>query len=420
MKALSYTLSVTWKELQVIFRDRGWLAVLFLMPLMFGGLLGGFQLIGAGGGEESAILLKVGLVNADSGNFGVEVAKAIGTITQLNITTFNTRDEAEQQVKKGELAAAIVIPADFSRQVDGYTPTAIEVIVDPAEQESAGIVTGIMNQVVAEVTIWGEVQHGIRTVLNESGLLAGASPEQQRAVEAQSLGVIMTRLNELRRNPAIAVVSEDLTGLTVEAGFNPYLAYLFPGFTVMFMFFIVGMSAESLLNERESGTFRRLLAAPIPRWAILAGKMLAYMVVASLQVIVMFTVGHLAFKVPLGQSPLALIVITIAIGLTASALGMLIAALVKTIKQAGDLSTMLTLILAAFGGAMPVSWPPIFRAEGFVGTLSNLTPQAHGAQAYFKLMAENAPFEQVVPHVGILLAMATVFFLIAARRFRFE
>jgi ABC-type multidrug transport system permease subunit len=101
-------------------------------------------------------------------------------------------------------------------------------------------------------------------------------------------------------------------------------------------------------------------------------------------------------------------------------LGMLIAALAKSIKQANDLSTMLTLILAAIGGAIPVSWPPIFRSEGFIGTLSNLTPQAHAVQAYFKLVGENAPFEQILPHVGILLAMSVVFFVIAVRRFKFE
>ena len=44
------------------------------------------------------------------------------------------------------------------------------------------------------------------------GLLASASPEEQRAIQAQSLGTIMTRLNELRRTPAISVSSQDLQG----------------------------------------------------------------------------------------------------------------------------------------------------------------------------------------------------------------
>ena len=33
-------LAVAWKELQVLFRDRGELAVLFLMPIMFASIIG--------------------------------------------------------------------------------------------------------------------------------------------------------------------------------------------------------------------------------------------------------------------------------------------------------------------------------------------------------------------------------------------
>ena len=150
-------------------------------------------------------------------------------------------------------------------------------MVDPAEPETASIVTGIMNQVVGEVAIWGEVQHGVRTMMDEFGLLAKLGAQEKRALEAQNLGVIMTRINEERSNPAITVVSEDLTGVKVEGGIGQYFAYMFPGLTVMFIFFIMAMASDSLLKERETGTFRRILSAPIPRGAVLAGKILAYM-----------------------------------------------------------------------------------------------------------------------------------------------
>ena len=75
---------------------------------------------------------------------------------------------AEDRVARGNAAAAIIIPRDFSDKIDAYTPTAIEVIVDPAQPESTSIVTGIMKEVVSEVTIWGEVQYGIRSVFNET------------------------------------------------------------------------------------------------------------------------------------------------------------------------------------------------------------------------------------------------------------
>ncbi|MEJ2571683.1 MAG: hypothetical protein P8Y98_14210, partial [Anaerolineales bacterium] len=68
------------------------------------------------------------------------------------------------------------------------------------------IVAGIMNQAVAEVAIWGEVQYGIRSVFDQSGLLGDLNAEQRRGIEAQNLGVIMTSLNELRQDPSILVV----------------------------------------------------------------------------------------------------------------------------------------------------------------------------------------------------------------------
>jgi len=188
----------------------------------------------------------------------------------------------------------------------------------------------------------------------------------------------------------------------------------------MFVFFVVALAAGSLLTERESGAFRRLLAAPIPHWTIIAGKMLAYMLVVCVRVAVLFSVAHFAFHMPLGTSPLALIVVTIAVGLTAAALGMLVATIAKTPKQADNIGVLAALIMAGIGGALPTAWPPIFRAEGFATTLSRLTPQAHAVEAYFSVMAENAGLAQVLPQVGILLAMAAAFFVIAARRFRFE
>jgi len=420
MNTISYTLSVTWKEIQLILKDRGSLAIFFLLPLLLGAMMGSVNVTMAGDGEEATILLHVCLVNEDSGAFGTEVAKAIESIDELDIEVYDTAAEAEAQVAEGEAAAAIVIPANFTADIDAYTPTSIEVIVDPGQPESASIVTGIMNQVVAEVTIWGEVQYGIRTILDESGVLADASAEVRHGVEAQNLGVIMTRLNEMRRNPAIVVASEDLEGAEIEGGITIFFALMFPGITVMFVFFTVGMSGASLLNERETGTLRRLLAAPIPRGAIIAGKMLAYMLLVCLQVVVLFGVANILFDMPLGKSPVALVLLTLVLALVATALGMLVAALSGTAQQADNIGTVLGFVLAGIGGCIAMSQTPLTRTEGFMGVLSSLTPHGHALEGYYRLMAENATFVQILPEIGILLAMGVVFFLIARWRFRFE
>ena len=260
------------------------------------------------------------------------------------------------------IMAAIVIPASFTADIDAYTPTTIDVIVDPGQPQSASIVAGIMNQVVDEVTIWGEVQYGIRTLLDESGLLVGASAEQQRAVGAQTLGAIMTTLNEMRRTPAIAVamfsaVSEDLAGSEIEGGWN-YLAVVFPGFAVMFIFINVAYSASSLLTERESGTLRRLLAAPLQGGSVIAGKMLAYTLLACLQVLVLFGVARILFDMPMGQSPLGLVVLSLVVALISSAMGMMVAGVAKSGNQASNIGVILGLVLAVIGGCLPAPLAP--------------------------------------------------------------
>lgn len=419
MKSIYYTLSVAGKEIRLILNDRGALAVLLLLPILLGSLFAGLNLMLANEEGNPNILLNVILVNEDSGIFGQEVAKSIQSIEQFSVEQAFSLSTAEKQVAEGKVPAAIIIPAGFSENIDSYTPTNIEVIIDPAQAETASIVTGIMNQVVAEVTIWGEIQHGIRTILSESDLLETASPEQLRGIEAQNLGVIMTQLNELRRNPAIAVISENIEGALLKGGIELFITYLFPAFTVMFIFFIVGAESASLLQEREAGTLRRLLAAPMPRWTVIVGKMLAYGLLVCFQVIILFTLGYLAFDINLGRDPLALVAITLAVAFVAVSMGMMVAALAKSAKQADNVGMILAFVFAGIGGAFP-TWPPMFRSEGFIGILSKFTPHAHALEGYYSVMAENAGFTQILPQIGFLLLMGIAFCLVAVWRFRFE
>jgi ABC-2 type transport system permease protein len=416
---IGITLAIAWKEFQILFRDKGSLALIFLLPLLLGGMMGGAHLSLTGGEEQAAILLHVSLVNEDSGAFGTEVARAIGAIDELDVKVYGTRAEAEQQVSEGEVAAAIVIPASFSADIDAHTPTTVLVIVDPGQPESASIVAGIMNQVVAEVTIWGEVQYGIRSLLDESGLLTGASIEQQRAAGAQAMGAIMTTLDEVRRTPAIAVVSEDLEGTAVEGTWD-YIAIVFPGFAVMFIFINVGFSAPSLLTERESGTLRRLLAAPFPRGAVIAGKTVAYTILACLQVLMLFAVARIVFDMPMGQSPGALVLLSLVAALVSAVMGMMIAGLAKSAKQANSLGVILGLVLAAIGGCIPMPGVTMYRAEGPLGFLSRLTPHAHALEGYYRLMLENGTLVTILPQIGILLLFGLVFFLVATWRFKYD
>ncbi|MFQ5398285.1 MAG: ABC transporter permease [Anaerolineae bacterium] len=260
------------------------------------------------------------------------------------------------------------------------------IIADPLQPQSANIVAGIVNNVADEVKVWGEISHGVHTVLSESGVLEGAPPDVVRAAEAQTTGVIMTQLNEMRQNPGIVVKSEDLTGDETLDFLEMFFAAMMPGFAVMFAFFLVPtVITGSFFQKKEDGSFRRLLAAPIHRGAIIAGKMVAYMLVAGMQVFVLFTVGNI-LGMSLGDSLAGLVLITVSLGLAVTALGMLVAALARSRNQADSIGNLLG-----------------FALEG-----------------YFRLLAEGGGVGDILPQVGILAGISVLFYLVAMWRFKFE
>lgn len=420
MNAISNTLAVAGKELQVLFKDRGNLVVLFLMPLLIASFISQIGRMVSPGEEAPEIKVHVYVVNQDAGPYGERVVDALRDIKVLAIRTLNTPEVADRQVADGKAAAAIIVPADFSQDINAYQPTQVQVIVDPVQTEAAGIVAGIMNQVVAEVNLWGEITYGIRAVLDKSGAMEGATAEMRRAVEAQTLGVIMTQLAEMRQSPAIAVRSEDLEGVEPREPVGP-ASFNMPSMTTMFAFFLVGIIATGILTEKENGTFRRLLASPIHPGSIIAGKMLAHMLIVILQALLMLGVGRIVFGMALGNSPLALLLLTLALALAATALGMVLATVARTSQQADSLGVIISLILAGISGCMPLTGVLFFREKGtFMYYLANLTPHGHALEGYVRLFFEGAGLAYVLPQIGVLTGMGVVFFLIAIWRFKFE
>ncbi len=405
------TLAIAGKDLLIILKDKGALAVYFLMPLLFASLLG--MAFGNVGNEEKTIEIAVLLVNQDRGSYGKMLADGLKEAEVLVVEDLNSATLADQRVANSDAPAAIAIPAGFSDKIGAAEPVEVTIIKDPIQQETANIVAGITNQAMSEIAVLGEMRYGIHAVLAQAPDYDQAPPELVEAIEAQTLGVMWTQVQEMRQNPVIAVEGEAVAGAEERQPWDP-ITYYIPGFAVAFAFFLIGQMATTLLREKEEGTFRRLLSSPMPRGSIVGGKMLAYVIIVFLQVIVLFTVGYALFKMPWGESPLALLLLTLA--LASASMGMLLGALCTTSKQADRLGMALGFVLLALGGTIF----PLFRAPGLMGFLSRLTPNAWGIEGYMGLVADNWTLAQTAPNILALLGFAVVFFAVAVWRFRFE
>ena len=410
--------AVAGKDLRIIFKDKGTLAVLFLLPLVFAMVFGAPQQLANsddGSSDGPSFVTAAYVVNSDVGPYGAQVVEGLGTVRVLALTAIDSVQEADRLVADGKVPAAVVIPLDFTEKIDSGEPTRIQIIVDPAQQILADIVTGIVNQAVSEIGILGEIRLGIRTVLEQSGILEDAGPEMHRAAEAQTLGVVWTQVEQMRRSPVITVRSEDLEGEQTVSSWNVF-SYYSPSFGVMFAFFLVGFVASSVQREREDGLMNRLMASPIPRASIITGKMLAYGLVVVLQMLMMFGVGSIAFGMPLGNSPLGLVLITLALVAAATSMGIMVGALSHSSDQADSLGIILGIVLMAVGGCIF----PLFRAGGVIAVISYLTPHAHALSAYMGMMSDGETLGQVMPHILALLGFTVAFSCVAVWRFRFE
>jgi ABC-2 type transport system permease protein len=419
MNTIRNSLAVAWKDLQIILRDRGLLIIILLLPMVFGTMLSlMYTSMYKSSDGDQGLKIQVYVVDLDQGSYGSKVVQTMKEIDTLDIEQLEGeagKQQADQDVAASKKTALIVIPADFSQKIDDYEQAEVQVFVDPTQQELGKVVLGLMNYAIAPADIEGNIRYGIKSLSGQSEVVQIFTAEQKAGFEMQSLGAIMTQLQRFLVNPMIAVETSGIETAAPQPAIN-FFSLMIPGFTVMFAFFLTGAIGQRLFIEKDQGTMRRLLVSPLTKGSLIGGVMLAYGIFIVLQVTLLFGISAGLFKMDLGNSFVGIALVTLAIAICVTTFGIFLGALARTGKQADSLGTLLGFILAGLGGCILFTMPPMYRWEGFVGTLSRLTPHSWAVEGYYKLFVEHGTVVDILPQVGVLLLFSLVFFLIASRR----
>lgn len=274
----------------------------------------------------------------------------------------------------------------------------------PSEEE----LTGQGSQLTPEAGLTASLTPAATETID----LSGENTEALKSFFTAAIeGVVSNQVQKGFDNPQIQLVMQPNQG-------NPavrqptLLDSLVPGYSLMFMFFLIPVLAVTVIEERQSGTLRRLLVSPISRSQILLGKMLPYFLIAIFQMTVILGISKLIFNISLGNSVISLAVMMITSALAMVTLGILIASLAKTEAQADGLAIIIVIALAAVSGSM---FPTIS-----VPGLQTITPHYWAIQGFINVTARLQGVEGILRPAGVLLTMSAVFFTIGAIRFRFE
>ncbi len=191
-----------------------------------------------------------------------------------------------------------------------------------------------------------------------------------------------------------------------------------PGILVMFTLLVLLTSGAVLLViEREQGLLRRLASSPLSRGEVVAGKWIARMTLALIQIVFAMGVGSTPlFKQTWGGRPLVVLGVLIAWGAFCASLGLLVGSLARSVGQAIGFGVVGTNLLAAIGGC----WWPIEVTPSWMQTLARCVPTGWAMNSVHKLVNFGEPAASVLPYLALLLGFALIAGVVAARRFRYE
>lgn len=424
---ISQILAITIKEFKVLLRDRGAFSGLFIQPMVFIVVMTiALQGVFDTGGSNHPINLLV--VNQDQGTIAAQVIANLRGADGLALVENQdgkpiTRVVAEDLITARTYSVALVFPADFSDRIlqaasDPTTPKAVvSFIADPAVgNQLLAPVKGLVDGYIGRAAFLAQAP--IQTLQGFNNMASVAPASQAGFIRdlGERYTVAMTEfMGGTDQN--LGVDTQVVRPARYQAVRGPSSAEQnVPGYTIYGVFFIIATISTSLFREKNEGTFRRLQAAPISRWAVLIGKLLPYYLVNLIQIALMLAVGMLIFHIGLGSHPLALVPLSLATAAAATGMGLLIASLGKTQEQVGSLSVILTLILSALGGLMV----PVYVMPAFMQKLSLAIPHAWALTGFQDVIVRGQGIGAVLPVVGVLMGYALVFWVLALWRFRFD
>lgn len=393
-------LTIAGKDMRLIVRDRGALLVMLAMPFalifILGSALGGI-------GQGDSLDVDVAIVNNDTGGTGEHFVEGLTSSPEVdglfNIAVRDDADEVRADVEKGDLTAALIIPADLSERIMAGEPVALEVLQDPGSEMAAGIWAGVVRAGVANASAQIIAAHTLPGMLGAAhGAPAGGLPGAQAALPDLTFDAVTVREIEAEVEKSI-----------------PMISYYSAGMTGMFLLFGSMFGAFSFVKERREQTLARMLSAPASRTAIVGGKATGVFLVAVGQFLVLLLGTRFVFGVDWGANLPGTLLVGLAEAFAAAGLAMTLAALGRSERAIGGIGPAAIMLFSATGGSMI----PSEQLPAWLLPVQVISPVYWSVKGFLDLM-QGAGLAEVLPGVAAVLAMGVAFLLFGVWRLRYE
>ncbi len=310
--------AIAWKEFIQIFRDPRSLALAISIPGLLL-ILFGYAL------TLDVDHIPTAVYDLDRTPASREISEHFFRSKYFQLTKY-AGDYAELQslLDSGQVLMGLVIPADFSRNLDADRETAVQILIDGTDANTATIALGYATAIVSLYS-----QELMRQKMNRLGMGKISPPIEPR----------------------------------IRVWFNPDLEsknFIVPGLIAVIMVILAAiLTSGTVAREWERGTMEQLISTPMRSAELVLGKLIPYFVIGMIDLALSVIMGTLFFGVPLRGSGLLLFSLAGLFLLGAICQGVVVSIIAKNQLLSSQVSIFL-------------SYLPTFILSGFIYPIDNM------------------------------------------------
>lgn len=371
-------LSIAKKEMHLMLKDKGMFFYLIGMPLMF------IVLFASVLGATSDTKVTVHYADLDQSEASQKLVQSIGDIPGFVMKNESGPvEEQVEQIRSGKLSTFVVIEKGFGSQLQSGEQASITFYRDASADSASAPIQAVLQNFSTQY---------------REGKLSGT---------LAAMGKSEAEVNQILLQPLVVKESKE------NAATYNIITQIVPGYTVMFVFFILISMVRRFVQERESGMAARLQSTRMKPWAYLIGMWIPNVVIVLVQCAVLLAFGHFVYNLHLGDLT-AIVLIVFSLALCGTGIGLALALMVKSENQGMAFTQLLTMGGAVIGGL----WFPTEFLPKLVQTIAHFVPQYWAQKGMQDVMLRGVPISSILPSLAVLLGFAALGLTVAALSFK--
>lgn len=341
---------------------------------------------------------QVAVVDLNETNESQAIIDGLIDAGSFDILVYNY-DKAIQELEKNNVIGIVQIPKNYDQDA-ANNEVELELIK--------------VGEVMEHTMLAMELENIVSMSIGNTRFVEGITPLfSNNDVSIDKMAMIQEIEWKYKKQPIIITTSRVYESDAV-ARYDS-LKQSFMGFIIFFSLFTVIFGIGGIVEEKEKRVWHRQKVAPIGGGKILISSLIVGFMIGFLQIGLMILTGAYLFKIDLGGSVIALLVVVAFYIIAAMCLGLFISGLVKTEQQLSAFTPLIVVSTSMLGGCM---WPLEMVSNEFIRGLSIITPQRWAMEGFREIILFNGNFSDITGSLFNLSIIAIVFFSLAIIPYR--